>query len=449
MRIAYIAAGAGGMYCGSCIHDNTLAAALQKQGHEVALVPTYTPLRTDEENVTEPHLFYGALNVFLQHKSGLFRHTPRLIDNLLDRPGLLRWVSRLGAGTDPRGLGELSLDVLRGESGHQSKELDKLVAWLRDDYRPDLVQITNSLLLGLVRRIQHELRVPVVVALQGEDLFIQQLREPHRSQVIAELRLRAADADLFIAPSRYYADHMAEQLALDPARIAVVPLGIQLDGHGTPPQDAASKAATSEDATSEKVTDTVTLGFFARICPEKGVHRLVDAFIKLAGGAEGAALRLRVGGYLGPRDQPFWQQQEQRLRQAGLGDRFELLGDIDRADKIRFLRSLDLLCAPTTYREAKGLYALEAMANSVPVVLPRHGSFPEMIADTNGGVLFEPDSEEDLLRCLRRLIADPVERRALGASGQTAVHRHRSAETMATATAEVYNKLLATAREQN
>lgn len=444
MRIAYIAAGAGGMYCGSCIHDNTLAAALQKQGHEVALLPTYTPLRTDEENVTEPHLFYGALNVFLQHKSGLFRHTPRLIDNLLDRPGLLRWVSRLGAGTDPRGLGGLSLDVLRGEAGHQSKELDKLVAWLRDVYQPDLVQITNSLLLGLVRRIQHELRVPVVVALQGEDLFVDQLREPHRSQVIAELRQRAAGADLFIAPSRYYADHMAEQLALDPARIAVVPLGIQLDGHGTPPQDA-----TIEDTPPEEATDTVTLGFFARICPEKGVHRLVDAFIKLAGEAGGAALRLRVGGYLGPRDQPFWQQQEERLQQAGLGDRFELLGDIDRADKIRFLRSLDLLCAPTTYREAKGLYALEAMANGVPVVLPHHGSFPEMIADTNGGVLFEPDSEEDLLRCLRRLIADPVERRALGSRGETAVHRHRGAQTMAAATAEVYTELLATAREQS
>ena len=76
MKIAYIAAGAGGMYCGSCIHDNALAAALQRLGHDVALLPTYTPLRTDEENVSEGHLFYGALNVYLQHKSGLFRHTP-------------------------------------------------------------------------------------------------------------------------------------------------------------------------------------------------------------------------------------------------------------------------------------------------------------------------------------------------------------------------------------
>ena len=87
MRLAYIAAGAGGMYCGSCIHDNTLAAALMRRGVDVALIPTYTPLRTDEESVSLDRVFYGGINVFLQEKLGFFRHTPRFVDWLFDRPG--------------------------------------------------------------------------------------------------------------------------------------------------------------------------------------------------------------------------------------------------------------------------------------------------------------------------------------------------------------------------
>ncbi|MGH7455494.1 MAG: glycosyltransferase family 4 protein, partial [bacterium] len=84
MKIAYIAAGAANMYCGSCIHDNTLAAALIKKGHEVALIPTYTPLRTDEVNVTLDQVFYGGINVYLEQKFSFFRPTPWLLDKLFN-----------------------------------------------------------------------------------------------------------------------------------------------------------------------------------------------------------------------------------------------------------------------------------------------------------------------------------------------------------------------------
>ena len=70
MRAAYIAAGAAGMICGSCLHDNALAAALIRKGHDVTLIPTYTPIRTDETNVSSGPVFYGALNVYLEQKSG-------------------------------------------------------------------------------------------------------------------------------------------------------------------------------------------------------------------------------------------------------------------------------------------------------------------------------------------------------------------------------------------
>ena len=428
MRIAYIAAGAGGMYCGTCIHDNTLAAALIRKGHEVALMPTYTPMRTDERNVSTGKVFYGALNVYLQGKSPFFRHTPRALDWLLDRPGLLKLVSKLGSTTDPRDLGWMALDVLQGEEGHQAKELERLVAWLRDDYKPDVVHVTNSMLLGLVKRIRGEVGVPVVVALQGEDLFIDDLPEPYHTTVLEEMRRRAAHADLFISPSRYYAEHMAGLLDVSAESIAVVPLGIRLEGHAREPEPRAD--------------DTVTLGYLARIAPEKGLHLLVDAFVELARLPECASLRLRIAGYLGPRDVPYKDECLGKLESAGLGDRVDFLGEVDLEGKLAFLRSLDILSVPTVYHESKGIFVLEALADGVPVVLPRHGSFPEVVEATGGGLLVEPGSTAGLAEGIRRLTVDADERRELGRRGQRVVHERFNDDANAEAILAVYRGLL-------
>src|SRR5262245_13086197 len=107
-------------------------------------------------------------------------------------------------------------------------------------------------------------------------------------------------------------------------------------------------------------------------------------------------------------------------------------------DKVHFLHNLDVLSVPTTYREPKGLYVLEALANGVPVVQPRHGSFPELVEATGGGLLVVPDDPADLARTLRRLMDDPAECETLGSAGKEAVQRHFHAERMARETADVY-----------
>ena len=89
MRIAFITAGAAGMYCGSCLHDNTLAASLIRRGHDVTLIPTYTPIRTDENDVSTGNVFYGAINVYLEQKVPLFRTAPNWLRNVLSSPQLL------------------------------------------------------------------------------------------------------------------------------------------------------------------------------------------------------------------------------------------------------------------------------------------------------------------------------------------------------------------------
>lgn len=417
------------MYCGTCIHDNTLAAALLGKGHEVALMPTYTPMRTDEENVSTGKLFYGALNVYLHGKSSIFRHTPRALDWLLDRPGLLKLVSKLGSTTDPRDLGWMALDVLHGEEGHQHKELERLVAWLRDEYKPDIVHITNSMFLGMVKRIREDVGVPVVVALQGEDLFIDDLAEPFHSTVVEEMRRRAADADLFISPNRYYARHMAGLLDVSEDKIAVVPLGIRLEGHGRAPDPRADGA--------------VNLGYLARICPEKGLRQLVEAFARLADVRDCDALRLRIAGYLGPRDVAYKDECMAILDRAGLSKRVEYVGEVDLEGKLAFLRSLDILSVPTVYKESKGIFVLEALADGVPVVLPNHGSFPEMVEATGGGILVDPGSTEALAQGIRQLVLDPTRRKELGRSGQEAVRERFDAQTNADTLLGIYERLLA------
>ena len=417
------------MYCGSCIHDNTLAAALGRLGHEVALLPTYTPMRTDEPSVSGPRVFYGALNVYLQQKSAFFRHTPRALDWLLDRPRLLAWISKRFAGTtDARELGELTLAVLQGEEGPQQKELEKLVGWLASEFRPDVVQITNSLFLGLVRRFRQELGVPVVVAVQGEDLFFEDLPEPFRAQVLDEMKRRAAEVDAFIAPSRFYAEKMSAVLGVESERMRVVPLGVKGDADEAPVEARADSAP--------------TIGFLARISPEKGLHLLAEAFRELAQRPEGANARLKIAGWLGTKDEAYFAEVMSRFDAWGLADRVEHAGELDLEGKRRFLDSLDVLSVPTVYREPKGLFVLEALARGVPVVQPRHGSFPEMIEATGGGVLCEPDSPADLARVLGGLLANDDERRRLGVRGREAVRRRFDEGTMARNTLAVYENLL-------
>ena len=97
MRIVYLSAGAGNMYCGSCLQGNTLVAALRAAGQDCLLAPMYTPIRTDEENVSIDRVAFGGINVYLQQHSAVFRHTPWAIDRLLDRPATLRWAAGRGA----------------------------------------------------------------------------------------------------------------------------------------------------------------------------------------------------------------------------------------------------------------------------------------------------------------------------------------------------------------
>lgn len=428
MKIAYLTAGAGGMFCGSCMHDNTLAAALIAQGHDVLLIPTYMPIRTDEDDVSQGRVFFGGINVFLQQKSSLFRRTPWFFDRLFDWPRLLRWVSRFAVNTQAEDLGDLTLSMLRGEHGHQRKEIEKLVAWLKDDVQPDIIVLTNVLLSGLLPRLHEAVPVSTIGMLQGDDIFLEALQANVRAAAKELIRANCDSLAGYIATSRYYADFMAEYLQLPRERIDVIYPGINLRGHGGSRPEGANRP--------------FTIGYFARICPEKGLHILIEAYRILRRLPGTPPCRLHVSGWLGENHHNYYEEQKHQLADANLLGDFEHLAAPDHAGKVRFLQGCDVLSVPTVYREPKGLYILEAWANAVPVVQPRHGSFPELIEATGGGLLVNPEDPADLAQALRRLMDDPEHARTLGRRGQEAVRERFHAAATAQETLQILTKHL-------
>jgi glycosyltransferase involved in cell wall biosynthesis len=408
------------------MHDNTLAAALIAQGHDALLIPTYTPLRTDEEDVSQHRVFFGGINVYLQQKLSFFRHTPRFLDRLLDFPRLLRWVSGFAVKVQAEELGALTVAMLQGDHGPIRKEGAKLADWLAEEVKPDVINLSNILIAGMVPHVRRRVKAPLLVTLQGDDIFLDALIEPYRAQAMQLIRALCQQIDGFITTSAYYADYMATYLDIDRRKIHVVYPGLNLKGHGVP------RPSTNGDP--------ATIGYFARICPEKGLHVLVEAFYLLKKMPDTPPFRLRISGYLGENNRAYFDELQKRIKNWGLADWVEHVESPDHASKLRFLQSLDILSVPTTYREPKGLYILEALANGVPVVQPRHGSFPELIEATGGGILIEPDNPAELARGLRRLLDDPSHREELSKKGKEAVHGRFHAANMAAETVAVYRQ---------
>jgi glycosyltransferase involved in cell wall biosynthesis len=407
LRIAILAAGAAGMYCGSCIRDNQLALALRRLGHDVVMIPLYTPVKTDVESASINTVFYGGVNTWLQHANKLFRKTPRALDWLLDRPWLLTLAGNYGAQTSPSKLGDFTLDILRGETGNTHKELRRLIQFLKTDLKPQVISLPNLMFIGAAKLLKSELNAPIVCELTGEDIFLNAMSEPHKSQAKQIIRDRAKDVDKFVATSHYYAREMARYLDVHENQIEVVYPGL--------PEDYL------QSAIGDRQSAIPTVGYLARICPEKGIDQLVDAMLLLKQKPGFEKTKLKAAGYLGKAHARWYADLERRIKSSPLANDYTYLGEVDRAKKLHLLDSIDVLAVPTAYPESNGLYVLESLARATPVVLPHHGSFPELIEQTRGGITHPPGNAQALADALAAMLSDPVKRKQHGEAGRAAV----------------------------
>lgn len=426
MKIVQITPGTGTFYCGCCIRDNALVIEWRRQGHEALMVPLYLPFVTDEIDAEHSEIFMGGINVYLQHVSGLFRKTPRWIDRWFDSPSLLRWSARKAEMTVPSELGDMTLSTLRGEEGRQAKEMRRLVDWLKSRIKPDVICLSNALLVGMVWLCKSEIDAPVVCTLQGEDHYLDALREPYRTECWNLLAERAAQVDGWIPVSRNYGEVMRARLRLDPHKVHPVWNGISLKGFDEPAPSSSSP----------------TVGYLARMCPEKGLDRLVDAFLELKKKPQTRGIRLCVIGTMTEGDRAYVARERNRLMNAGVSSDVEFHPNVDRPTKINLLKALSLLSVPVRMAEAFGLYAVEAMACGVPVVLPDTGAFPELLERTGGGILFDVNDPSSYLAGLERFLLNPNEARLFGERGRNAVFEYFHIERMAGEISDVFESLI-------
>jgi len=225
----------------------------------------------------------------------------------------------------------------------------------------------------------------------------------------------AKELDACISPSRFFAELMSSRLGLPPNNIQFFPNGISLDGY----ENLVEKA------------DAPTIGYLARICPEKGLDLLIDAFVELKRLDQYKDVKLAIAGTLPTENRSFLEQQKTKISNLGLTDFVEIKTDLSRSEKICFLKGLSLFCVPARLPEAFGLYVIETMAAGVPVVLPDHGSFPEIIRETKAGVLYSTEKSDGLANALSTMLGDTVLAKQFGEQGRAAVHQKYSNDRLA------------------
>lgn len=419
MHIAIITAGGAGMFCGSCMHDNTWARALIAQGAEVSLIPTYTPIRVDEQNASLQQVFLGGINVYLNGKFPWWQRLPRTLTGWLDRPGVIRFASRWSVSNDAAQLGELTLSMLQGEHGPHRQAVTELARYLGRQLKPDVIIFSNALLVGALHEVRQFCPVPVLCTLQGDDVFLDGLPAACRDRAIELISEKAQDFDHFLTHTEFYRDSMARYLSLPREKFSVLPLGIEVHEHAGRPKPGKP--------------DQFTIGYFARMAPEKGLHHLAEACSLLHQQLPHA--RLRIGGYQDAPYRDYFQQTWNMLLQTGMD--VENVGSPNTVEeKVAFLSGLDVLSVPTDFLEPKGMYVLEAMANGVPVVQPGHGAFPEILSITRGGILVTPRDPQALAAGLMQM-ADPEARFQFAQNAWRGVREHYDTVRMARRTLEI------------
>jgi glycosyltransferase involved in cell wall biosynthesis len=426
MKIAYVIPGSGGtFYCENCVRDLDFVHAMRRLGHEVVVIPMYLPLFPDDSEIDlSLPIFYGAINVYLKYKLPILRKAPPWVTRIFDAPVLLKAAGKKAGSTRAATLGEMTVSLLRGEEGEHAGDLNRLVRSLGEEVRPDVVHLSNALLLGLVRRIKQDLGVPVTCSLQDEDTWVDTMESSHAEEVWGLMRERAPEVDAFFPVSRYYAEKMSDRVGIPRERLHVVYIGLDLDRYRPGPAPLSF--------------DPPVVGFLSRISESQGIGLLAEAFIKLKRESSLRDARLHISGGQTGDDRKFIRGITKRLEASGVLEDVEIVQDFGKDSRIRFLSSLTALSVPALSGHAFGSYLIEALALGIPVVQPKIGAFPELLRQTGGGVVYAPNDVDALVTALTSLLCNRERATALGEEGSRTVHENFGLETMAERMLEVY-----------
>ena len=426
MKIVHIVPGFGGtFYCGNCLRDSGVVASLKKAGHDAVTLPMYLPLsmngKLDENGLP---VFYGAVNIYLK-QFPVFRHMPKWFEKLMNSSAVLNFAAKKSGSTRASGLEDLTESMLMGAEGHQSEELQQLVDFLKYHEKPDVIHVSNVLLLGLAKKFREELKIPVVYSLQDEDVWVDAMHEERREKMWQLLAEKAKDVDAFIAVSDFFAGVMQKKMSIPDNKLHVLHVGVN------PFVYTYSKPATKPQA----------IGYVSRICEENGFEILVDAFIKLKENPAFETLKLKATGGMTGDDTKFINKQLHKLKQKDFIRDFEIQPEFTQSALQNFFKSITVLSVPVLKGEAFGLYQLEALASGVPLVQPELGAFPEIINATGGGVIYKPNTASALADSLTEILLNPAKLDAMSLAGRKSVEEHFDCSKLSSKMVEIYKTL--------
>lgn len=407
MKVVNIVPGFGGtFYCGNCLRDSAYVTSMKASGHEAITLPLYLPLTSkDYTPESDIPVFYGAVNIYLGQNFRIFRRMPKWLHNFFNSPSILRYAAKKSSSTRATGLEEMTISMLRGAEGFQKEELDELIHFLKHHEKPDIVHLSNALLLGLAKKIKKELQIPVVCSLQDEDVWVDAMDEPYRSQIWKLMGEKALDTDALIAVSDFFAKQMKQKMSIPDEKLHIVHIGVD-------PTKYSLKIPN---------LDIPTIGYLSRSNKENGFEVLVDAFIKLKEDPKFSNARLRVTGGKTGDDNKFISQQVNKLKRKGYLNDIEFIEDFRPEVLGNFFDGLTLLSVPVLEGEAFGLYQLESLASGIPIVQPALGAFPEIVEATGGGVIYQPNTSDALAQKLTEVLSNPEQIKQMSINGRKSV----------------------------
>ncbi len=426
LNIIQVIPGSGGsFYCGNCLRDSKFVDSLKKQGHKVIKIPMYLPLFSDEHDLEDIPVFYGAVSIYLKQLYPIFRKAPAWFDRLLNSKPLMKLAAGMSGSTNAKGLEEMTISMLLGEEGDQKAELDKMIDWIAEHCKPDVIHLSNALLLGLARRIKQKLNVPVVCSLQDEDVWVDVMKPKAQEYVWRIMAERAADIDAFVAVSNYYAGVAKKWMKIPAEKMNTIYLGV----------DPA-------DYTFENVVNRKReIGYISRMNSENGLDILVDAFILLKKDKQFDDVRLQITGGSTGEDNAYIKEQKRKLENAGILKSVHFWKEFEGQHRQDFLSEVQLISVPVRNGEAFGIYLSEAMATGVPVVQPNLGAFPEIVNAAGGGLIYEPNSPTELAKALSGLLSNPAKIETLSAEARQSVEEHFDINIQAIKLIKLYQKL--------
>jgi glycosyltransferase involved in cell wall biosynthesis len=428
MNIMHIIPGSGGsFYCGNCLRDSKFVIAMRNSNHQVVKLPMYLPLFADEHDLSrEIPVFYGAISIYLKQLYPMFRKAPAWVDNALNSKPMLKLASKFAGSTRAKGLEEMTVSMLLGEEGQQKVELQRMVDWIVENCKPDVIHLSNALLLGLAHELGERLGVPVICSLQDEDVWVDVMKPSARDSVWKLMSKKAEHVTYFISVSDYYAGVMKEKMEIPDEKLLSVHIGVDPDDYDFIP-------------VAEKKRN---IGYVSRMCHANGLDILIDAFIllKQKDGFDDVGLVL-TGGSTGD-DRKYLADIKHRLKEHGLHHQVEFHEDFEEQGLKEYFKKVSMVSVPVRNGEAFGIYLLECMAAGVPVVQPALGAFPEIVGLAGGGTIYQENTPEALAESLERLLSDPKELDRLSRNGNQGVKEHFRIDLQAERMIDIYEKAI-------